>query len=80
MKIRLVRQYSIHNAGKTVDCEDGVAHRLIADGVAVSLESPPAVETASLEPGAERADMTPRRGRRKRSAIPQSKETDSPGD
>jgi hypothetical protein len=79
VKIKLVRRYSIHQAGRTVDCEDVIAQRLIAEGVAVSAEPQPVVETASIEPEAERADLTPRRGRRKRSAIPQSEETDAAG-
>lgn len=79
MKIKLVRRYSIHDPGKTVDCDEEIAERLVADGVAVSVSPAPQIETASVEPEAETADLTPRRGRRKRSAIPESQETDAAG-
>lgn len=79
VKIKLVRRYSIHEPGKVVDCDDGVASRLIADGVAVAVDPPEVIETASIDHDMEQAAMTPRRGRRKRHEIPQSEEADAPG-
>jgi hypothetical protein len=79
VRIKLVRRYSIHSPGKTVDCEDGIARQLITDGIAINAEPPADIETATLEPEAESADITPRRGRRKRSAVSQPEETDASG-
>lgn len=81
MKIKLVRRYSIHDPGRVVDCEDDIAERLLADGTAVRESEPEEIETASLDPVVERADMTPRRKRgRPRNAIPKPEAADAAGD
>jgi hypothetical protein len=81
VKIKLVKRYSIHNPGRVVDCEDAIAERLLEDGTAVREPMPEEIETASLEPVAERADITPRRKRgRPRNAIPKPEAADVAGD
>lgn len=62
MKIRLVRKYSTYRPNEVVECDDTVARRLIADGIARREEQQDLlIETASVEPVAESADATPRR-------------------
>lgn len=80
VKIKLLRQYSIHAAGRTVDCESEIAGRLIVDGVAVAVDPPAEIETASVEPEVERAALTPRKKRgRPRNAIPEPEAADPAG-
>jgi hypothetical protein len=79
VKIKLVRNYSTYSVGRIVDCEDETAQRLIRDGIAVQEPQMNLIETATVEPEAERADARPRRGR-KPNAIPQPHDSDQSGD
>lgn len=65
MKIRLTRNYSTYRVGAVIDIEPAdLAERLVADGVAVlEMQRSLPVEQATIEPAAERAAVTPRRGR-----------------
>ena len=74
VKIKLLRNYSTYRLGAVVDCEDATALRLIADGMAERESQMSLIETASLEPAGERADVTPRRTRR---VLPKPLDTDS---
>ena len=76
MKIRLVRNYSTYRLGAVVDCEDATAQRLIADGIAERETQMDLIETASVEPAGERADMTPRRTKR---AVSKPQDSDAAG-
>ena len=76
MKIKLLRNYSTYRLGAVVDCEDATALRLIADGIAERETQMILIETASLEPAGERADMTPRRMKR---AVSKPDDTDAAG-
>ena len=77
VKIKLVRKYSTYTVGRVIDCEDETALRLIRDGIAVREQQQDLlVETASLEPGGERADVTPKRRGRPPRAIPQPESSD----
>ncbi len=75
MKIRLLRNYSTYRVGAVVDCEDVTATRLIADGIAEREQQMDLIETASVEPVAERADVTPRRARRSAVSKPDSSQS-----
>lgn len=72
MKIRLLKNYSTYPIGRVVDCEDETAHRLIRDGIAERDTQLDLVETASVEPVAERADLTPRRTGKRAVSKPQN--------
>jgi hypothetical protein len=61
MKIKLTRNYSTYRINDVIDCEDETAKRLIADGLAVREQQLDLIETASVDPGGESADATPRR-------------------
>lgn len=61
MKIRFQKNYSTYRPGDVVDCDPEVAQRLIADGRAIAETQLDLIETASVEPGGESADLTPRR-------------------
>jgi len=62
MKIRLIKRYSTYRPGAIVDCDDPVAVRLIADGIAEREQQKDLlIETATVEPVTESADATPRR-------------------
>lgn len=77
MIIKFEKPWSTYLKGQTVDCEDGVASGLIAEGVAVA--DGPVVERAVSEPAVERAVLNPpekRRGRPKRGPVSQSHEAD----
>ncbi len=65
MKIRLLKNYSTYSVGTLVDCEDATAVRLIRDGIAERDQQLDLIETAAVEPVAERADVTPRRTTRR---------------
>lgn len=71
MKIKLLKNYSTYTVGTVVDCEDETAHRLIRDGIAARDQQMDLIETAAVEPVAERADVTPRRTRRS-AVLPKS--------
>jgi hypothetical protein len=76
VKIKLVRNYSTYTVGRVIDCEDETALRLIRDGIAVREQQQDLpIETATLEPAGERADVTPRKRGRPR-AIPQPESSD----
>lgn len=79
MKIKLVKNYSTYRLGAVVDCEDETAQRLIRDGIAEREQQMDLIETASVEPGGERADLTPRKRGRPPRAIPQSEDVDTAG-
>ena len=76
VKIKLLRNYSTYRLGTVVDCEDSTAQRLIADGIAERETQMDLIETASVEPAGERADMTPRRMKR---AVSKPDDTDAAG-
>jgi len=77
MKIRLKKPYSIHPLGWTGECEDSVATRLVADGVAESVE-PVLVEAAVIEPEVSQATANPKRSRRGR--VSNAQGADASGD
>lgn len=76
VKIKLLRNYSTYSVGTVVDCEDETAVRLIRDGLAARESQMDLIETAAVEPVAERADVTPRKRGRPR-AVPQPQDTDA---
>lgn len=78
MKIKLVKNYSTYRLGTVVECEDETAQRLIRDGIAERDEQMSLIETASVEPAGERADLTPRKRGRPR-AVPQPENPDAAG-
>jgi hypothetical protein len=61
MKIKFTANYSTYRPGDIAECDSEVAQRLIAEGRAVPEKQTELIETASLEPGGESADLTPRR-------------------
>ena len=62
VKITLLKKYSTYAPGLVIDCDDDVAVRLIRDGIAEAEDAlGTVVETASVVPVVETADMTPRR-------------------
>lgn len=60
-KIKFTANYSTYRPGDVTDCDSDVARRLIADGRAVPEKQIDLIETASVEPGGESADLTLRR-------------------
>ena len=72
VKIKLLRNYSTYSVGTVVDCEDETAHRLIRDGIAAREQQMDLIETAAVEPVAERADVTPRKTTRRAVQKPQN--------
>lgn len=79
VKIKLRQNYSTYRLGAVVDCEDETAQRLIRDGIAERDGQMSLIETASVEPAGERADLTPRKRGRPPRAIPQSENSDTAG-
>ena len=79
MKIKLLTNYSTYRLGTVVDCEDETAQRLIRDGIAERDGQMSLIETASVEPAGERADLTPRKRGRPPRAIPQPENPDATG-
>lgn len=71
VKIKLLTNYSTYRVGTVVDCEDETAHRLIRDGIAQRDGQMDLIETAAVEPVAERADVTPRRTTRRAVSKPE---------
>lgn len=71
VKIKLLRNYSTYRVGAVVECEDETALRLIRDGVAARDQQMDLIETAAVEPVAERADVTPRKMTRRAVSKPQ---------
>ena len=79
VKIKLLTNYSTYRVGAVVDCEDETAQRLIRDGIAERDGQMSLIETASVEPAGERADLTPRKRGRPPRAIPQPENPDAAG-
>lgn len=65
MKIRMARQHGAYKPGEVVDLPERQAQSLIAWEYATEVrdKQQTLIETASVEPAAERADVTPRRRR-----------------
>ena len=79
VKIKLTQRYSTYLPGAVIECEDETATRLIRDGIAErDAQKDLFIETASVEPVAERADVTPRKRGRPR-AVSKPNDTDAPG-
>ena len=78
VKIKLLKNYSTYRLGALVDCEDETAQRLIRDGIAERDGQMSLIETASVEPAGERADLTPRKRGRPR-AVSQPEDSDTAG-
>jgi len=65
IRLRMTRPYAAYKSGEVVECEHGLAERLLAWGYATREQRQPLIETATAEPVVESADITPRRkGRR----------------
>lgn len=65
IRVRMKRAYGAYKANELVDVDEGLAARLFAWDYATRETQRTLIETASLEPDAEQADVTPRRrGRR----------------
>ena len=60
-KIKFTANYSTYRPGDIAECDAEVAQRLIAEGRAAPVKQAEVIETASLEPAGESADLTPRR-------------------
>lgn len=78
MKIKLLTNYSTYRIGTVVDCEDETARRLIRDGIAERDGQMDLIETASVEPAGERADLTPKKRGRPR-AVSKPEDLDAAG-
>lgn len=79
VKIKLLKNYSTYSLNTVIECEDEQAQRLIRDGIAErDAQKDLFIETASVEPAAERADVTPRKRGRPR-AVSKPDDTDAPG-
>jgi hypothetical protein len=61
MKIKFTANYSTYRPGDVTECDSDVAQRLIAEGRAIPEKQIDLIETASVEPNGESADLTPRR-------------------
>jgi hypothetical protein len=61
MRVRMKRPYGAYKAGEVVECDAGLAARLITWSYAVVETQRSLIETAAVEPDAESADVTPRR-------------------
>ena len=66
MKIRMAKQHGAYKPGEVVDIPERQARSLIAWEYATEIRDSQQtlIETASVEPVAESADMTPRRRRK----------------
>ena len=66
MKIRMARHHGVYKPGEVVDLPERQASSLIAWEYATEVRDSQQtlIETASVEPVAESADMTPRRRRK----------------
>lgn len=65
IRVRMKRAYGAYKQGEVVEVDEGLASRLFAWDYATRDTQQTLIETAALEPDAERADVTPRRrGRR----------------
>ena len=65
MKIRMLRPYGAYKQGEVLDLPQRQAEGLVAWEYAVAArdDQQTLIETASVEPKSERADVTPRRRR-----------------
>lgn len=63
VRLRFTRQYGPYHRGEVALIKGDLADRLVAWGYAAE-ERQMVIETATAEPEAERADLTPRRRRR----------------
>ena len=63
-KIRFTRAWRAYRTGQVVEIPGGLATQLLAQGVAVEERQQELIETAAVEPVAERADATPKRRRK----------------
>jgi hypothetical protein len=66
MRVRMLRAYGSYRSGEVVECDAGLAARLLAWSYAVREQQQTLIETAAVEPDGESADMTPRRRGRRR--------------
>jgi hypothetical protein len=66
MKIRMARAHGAYKPGEVIDVPELLAQSLIAWEYATEVRHDPQtmIETASVEPVAESADVTPRKRRR----------------
>ena len=62
--MRFTRSWRAYRKGQVVPIPGGLAAQLVAGGYAVEDRQQPLIETAAVEPEAERADATPRRVKR----------------
>lgn len=65
MKIRLVRPMLSYRRGTVLDVPDGQGNALIARGVAQAEPQGELLETAAVEVETRKADVTPRRRKRR---------------
>jgi hypothetical protein len=61
MRVRMKRPYGAYKTGEVVECDAGLAARLLAWDYAMRETQRSLIETAAVEPDAESADVTPRR-------------------
>lgn len=74
--MRFTRSWRAYRKGQVVPIPGGLAAQLVAGGYAVEDRQQPLIETAAVEPEAERADATPRRVKR---AVPKPRSPDRTG-
>lgn len=62
-KLKMKRAYAGYRAGEVIEVDAGLAARLLAWDYAAEVRDnqPTLIETASVEPVAERAEVTPRK-------------------
>lgn len=75
--MRFTRSWRAYRKGQVVPIPGGLAAQLVAGGYAVEDRQQPLIETAAVEPDAERADATPKRSKRR--AVPKPDPSDRPG-
>lgn len=61
IRVRMKRAYGAYKQGEVVEVDESLASRLFAWDYASRDTQQTLIETAALEPDAERADVTPRR-------------------
>jgi hypothetical protein len=66
MRVRFVKSFRTYSRGQVVELGGGEANVLLARKIVVPDERPLLVETATAEPEARTADITPQRRRRGR--------------
>ena len=75
--MKFVRSWRAYRKGQVVPIPGGLAAQLVAGGYAVEDRQQPLIETAAVEPEAERADATPKRSKRR--AVQKPDSSDRPG-